>query len=89
MAEGYGRVGRCAMCGETKALIAGHFSEESESHPGHEWLICKDCSGLRFLCEFCKEQTTSLSYERHLIQKHTKEEMAKKISEDMAKKLNV
>jgi hypothetical protein len=89
MSAGPGKVGTCAICGETKPLLFGHFSESYKSNPGHEWLICKDCANIRFLCEICEEQTTSLSYERHLKLKHTREQLAKKISDDKTENIGV
>jgi hypothetical protein len=80
-----GKIGKCAICGENKRLVSGRFSEGSPRSTGYEWLICMDCQNIRLLCEICQESTILESYERHLL-KHSKEELARQLSDNWAKK---
>ena len=65
----------CDSCTEDKKIFfIGKVKQYGR--PDRTAFLCKDCFKSRCFCSICFKETTYSSYEKHLLNKHTKEQLA-------------
>jgi hypothetical protein len=77
-----GEKGKCSRCYQEK-IIKAEFSAFGSSDKNI--FYCEDCFDAMntCICEFCAQKLDLSSYNNHLLNNHTKEEMAAMFSQHM------
>lgn len=70
------KIDTCDGCAKDKKIIfIGKVNQYDR--PERTTHLCKNCFHELCFCSICFEKTTYSSYERHLLKKHTSNQMAK------------
>jgi hypothetical protein len=73
-----GDMATCDRCfEEEKIFFIAKVKKYNE--PEVKTLLCEGCFNDKCYCALCLEETNYSSYEKHLLDKHTHEEMAKQL----------
>jgi len=73
-----GKIGQCSRCRGKKIIF---YESTRESHPDYVRYLCWECYHERCFCDICIVETTLSSYESHLTETHSNEEMATRLIE--------
>jgi hypothetical protein len=73
-----GKIGQCSRCRGKKIIF---YESMRELHPDYIRYLCRECYEERCFCDICNEETTLSSYESHLTETHSNEEMATRLIE--------
>lgn len=73
-----GQMDICDSCTkEKKIFFMGKVKQYDR--PERTTSLCDECFNSQCYCAICLEKTAYSSYERHLLNKHTKEQMAEQL----------
>lgn len=66
----------CSRCTEEKIIASGEFGSEPYGD------LCADCleASSNYACDICDKELKCDAYESHLLQEHSREQMAKYIA---------
>ncbi len=73
-----GKIGQCSRCRAKKIIF---YESTSRIHPDYIRRLCRECYEERCFCDICNVETTLSSYESHLTETHSNEEMATRLIE--------
>ena len=71
-----GQIDICDGCTKDKKIVF-YGKVKQNDKPERTTLLCKRCFHKQCFCPICSKKTTYLSYEKHLLKKHTLNQMAK------------